>query len=251
MEGEVKISKKEGMGMNVQNTRRDEENKEALILSKPRVRKVLKGSRKRGALKDEDLTGLMDENNEFIVPRDESSLSHNPLVIELSEKFISPSNDVLFKYIFSNPKRKHILLALINSILEPHFKIVSLTILNPGIPPESQGDSTYVLDILCVTEEGDKIDIEMESGSYPSAVDKDVCYLCRMHGEQDAYRKRKKKQNHYDTISYSISISIFSQYSLFENTDIVTRYVFSDPKTHHILTEKVQFFTLECQKLQK
>ena len=60
-------------------------------------------------------------------------------------KYINPKNDIAFKKIFANDKKKNILIGFLNAVLEKN--IVDVTILNPFQAPKLKDLKDTTLDV--------------------------------------------------------------------------------------------------------
>ena len=163
----------------------------------------------------------------------------------------------MFKFIFANPRRKNLLISLINAVLKKEYEIVDIFVINGEITPEDYYGRKCMLDILCITKDKDLINLEMYSGYYATIMDKNLFYLARLHGEQDvsfavATEENKKQRDLYKNgIHSTIGISILATGTVSENTPYLSEYVMMEKTSSHIATEKFKLFTLELSKLAK
>jgi len=76
-------------------------------------------------------------------------------------KFINPFTDVGFKIIFGQEFSKPRLLDFLNALLVGERSITDLTFLDKEQPAVYDGDRSPIYDILCETDSGEKIIVEM------------------------------------------------------------------------------------------
>lgn len=99
-------------------------------------------------------------------------------------KFINPFTDVGFKRIFGQEISKPVLLAFLNSLLAGERRIVDLHYLDKEKIGLSDGDRSLIYDILCLTDSGEYIIVEMQNKSQPFFKNRSVYYLSRSIVEQ-------------------------------------------------------------------
>lgn len=99
-------------------------------------------------------------------------------------KFINPFTDVGFKRIFGQEVSKPVLLAFLNSLLEGERKIVDIQYLDKEKIGLSDGDRSLIYDVLCKTDTGEHIIVEMQNKSQPFFKNRCVYYVSRSIVEQ-------------------------------------------------------------------
>ena len=75
-------------------------------------------------------------------------------------KYINPKNDIAFKKIFANDKKKNILIGFLNAVLEKN--IVDVTILNPFQAPKLKDLKDTTLDVKAKDKNGEEFIVEMQ-----------------------------------------------------------------------------------------
>ncbi len=77
---------------------------------------------------------------------------------------LDPTNDILFKFIFGKEERKQITIAFLNDLLKKHLgrEIKDLSFDKTENNPNSKDDKLSRLDISCVLDGGEKVDVEMQ-----------------------------------------------------------------------------------------
>ena len=91
-------------------------------------------------------------------------------------KFINPFTDVGFKIIFGQEFSKPRLLDFLNALLEGERSITDLTFLDKEQPAFYDGDKSPIYDILCETDSGEKIIVEMQNREHPNFKERMLYY---------------------------------------------------------------------------
>ena len=91
-------------------------------------------------------------------------------------KFINPFTDVGFKIIFGQEFSKPRLLDFLNTLLEGERVITDLKFLDKEQPAIYDGDRSPIYDILCETDNGEKIIVEMQNREHPNFKERMVYY---------------------------------------------------------------------------
>ena len=78
--------------------------------------------------------------------------------------FLNPTNDLAFKRIFGNAKKKNILISFLNSILhlDGEKTVTDVTLLNPSQVPHIAGAKETILDVRCHDQSGAEYIVEMQ-----------------------------------------------------------------------------------------
>lgn len=91
-------------------------------------------------------------------------------------KFINPFTDVGFKRIFGQEFSKPMLLDFLNSLLRGERCITALTLHDKEQPGHYDGDRSIIYDILCETDTGEKIIVEMQNREQPNFKERTLYY---------------------------------------------------------------------------
>jgi len=91
-------------------------------------------------------------------------------------KFINPFTDVGFKIIFGEEFSKPRLLDFLNALLEGERAITDLAFLDKEQQAMFDGDRSPIYDILCETESGEKIIVEMQNREHPNFKERMLYY---------------------------------------------------------------------------
>lgn len=99
-------------------------------------------------------------------------------------RFINPFTDVGFKIIFGQEVSKPMLLHFLNSLLEGERVITDITFLDKEQPAQYRDDRSLIYDILCQTDTGEKIIVEMQNRAQPNFIDRCLYYYAQAVSRQ-------------------------------------------------------------------
>ena len=91
-------------------------------------------------------------------------------------KFINPFTDVGFKIIFGQEFSKPRLLDFLNALLVGERTITDLKFLDKEQPAIYDGDRSPIYGILCETDSGEKIIVEMQNREHPNFKERMLYY---------------------------------------------------------------------------
>lgn len=80
---------------------------------------------------------------------------------------IDPTADYAFKLLFGTEENKDLLLHFLNGILEPEVPIVELTLVNPFVPSQFDGDDLTVVDVRARDARGHVFAVEIQNHVRP------------------------------------------------------------------------------------
>ncbi len=155
-------------------------------------------------------------------------------------KFINPFTDVGFKRIFGQEVSKPVLIAFLNSLLEGERKITDLQYLDKEKIGLTDGNRSLIYDVLCKTESGEYIIVEMQNKSQPYFKNRSVFYTSRSIIEQG----EQGSDWEYDIKAvYLIALLNFRLEGLTD--DFRTDVALMDMKRHTLFTDKVRMIFLQ------
>lgn len=99
-------------------------------------------------------------------------------------KFINPFTDYGFKKIFGQEVSKPLLIDFLNALLEGEKEIRNLTFLNTESLPEVEDGRGAIYDILCTTDQGENIIVEMQYKEHINFKERALYYLSRAIASQ-------------------------------------------------------------------
>ena len=152
---------------------------------------------------------------------------------------LPPKNDLVFRLLFGDVGSKNILSGLLNSILDmPDDEFEILSIADPHLLPDYDGDKLGILDIKIKTRSGHYLNVEMQVNLVKGLESRIEFYNAKMLVEQ------MKSSDEYSTIKRSISILILnnimfpksnSYHHCFERYDIKNKVPFPGVTEIHTL----------------
>lgn len=150
----------------------------------------------------------------------------------LNENNYNPLNDVLFKFIFGKEERKGITIDFLNAILEKSLKskIKDLTFSNTEKSPENQHEKLTRLDVACVLDNGEQVDIEVQVKNNKDMAKRTLYYWSQLYltslpaGKQ--YKDMKKcitiNLVNFDFLPQKNPHSIYGVYNIENNHQLTT-----------------------------
>ena len=161
-------------------------------------------------------------------------------------KFVDVKNDVAFRKIFGNEKKKVILISFLNAILglDGQDRIKDVTLLNPFQLPRIRGEKASIIDVKAVDNKGATFIIEMQVAE-PEGLEKRILY----YTSKD-YAAQINSGDDYPLLSpvYFIGVLNFSHFS---GTNYFTKHLIIDEETGECTFKDIQFRFIELTKFKK
>ncbi|MCL2405924.1 MAG: Rpn family recombination-promoting nuclease/putative transposase [Defluviitaleaceae bacterium] len=157
--------------------------------------------------------------------------------------FLSPKSDIIFKLLFGDEKSIEILTDFLKAVLDiPESDYEDVTIVDPHLLRQHEGDKLGILDVKVKTKSKKIIDIEIQVKPKPNLEKRVVLYLSKMVAEQVG------AGIDYSKIQRAISI-IITDYTLKSNNNKYhNRFSLAD-ETGEQFTDILEVNTLELSKL--
>jgi predicted transposase/invertase (TIGR01784 family) len=153
--------------------------------------------------------------------------------------------DYAFKQLFGNEKNKDIMVVFLNAVLQRtgREKIRDISFLNIEAGGEYVDDKQSRLDLLVITNSGERINVEIQFTNKYDMIKRSIYYWAGI------YRSPLKKRMRYKDLSTVISINILN-FTLFKETDRfhTTFHLFEDEEKFK-LTDIMEFHYIEMEKL--
>ena len=148
--------------------------------------------------------------------------------------------DIMFTEIFNNPDNICILEEFISNYLDIPLNLVTgnLKILSRRLSKEERYDSRKEVDLL-LNYQGKKINIEMSNSASDGVINRNVVYLCKIHG-----RQLKTNDINYSKINDTIQI-MFNNFDT--DNDLKTTWYLRDD-AGNILTSKLRIDIINLVK---
>jgi predicted transposase/invertase (TIGR01784 family) len=151
---------------------------------------------------------------------------------------------LVFKLLFGDQRNIDLLTALLKSVLDiPENEYAEVTIIDPHLLPEYEGDKLGILDAKVKTASGKIIDIEIQIYQLPEIKERLVFYISKMVTEQIG------EGENYDSIKRVISIVITDFELVKGDNKYHHRFTLYDQKNCKEFTDLIELHTLELPKL--
>ena len=182
----------------------------------------------------------------------------NKMATELGITFIDLKKDYAFKWAFGTPGHEELLLLLVQGLLpEKHIKSAKLG------PQEQQSDredaQRGVFDIMCETDDGSSLTIEMQVCPQADFNDRMVFYSSfpiRNHVGMGAPKNNRKTKYKYIRYKlppiYTIGILNFELHGVNKSNRIIRHFsIREDEDENALFTDSIHYITVELPKFQK
>jgi len=160
------------------------------------------------------------------------------------EGFLSPKSDIVFKLLFGDERSIELLTDFLKSVLRlPADEYEEVTLIDPHLKREYDGDKLGILDVRVRTKAKKIIDIEIQLLPSPELRERVVYYSAKMVTEQVG------AGNDYSKVKRVISIIITDYPLIQDSTKYHHRFVLYDPETGIEFTDIIEVNTLELVKV--
>ena len=161
-------------------------------------------------------------------------------------KFVDVKNDIAFRKIFGNEKKKVILISFLNAVLDlqNQDRVKDVILLNPFQLPRIAGEKSSIIDVKATDEKGYTFIVEMQVAE-PAGFDKRVLYYtCKDYAGQinigDEYPKLRPV--------YFIGVLDFKYFS---GKKYLSTHLIIDEETGECVFKDMQFRFIELPKFKK
>lgn len=164
----------------------------------------------------------------------------------LDEYNYNPLNDVLFKFIFGKEERKQITIDFLNAVLNPSLghTIQDLQFSNTEMSPEHDHDKLTRLDVACVLDSGEQVDVEVQVANKKDMARRTLYYWSQM------YLMSLPAGKTYRNLKPCITINLVN-FSSLPQEDPHALYGIYNPTNKHQLTKDLAIHFLEIPKYAK
>ncbi len=161
-------------------------------------------------------------------------------------KFADLRNDVAFRKILGNKRKTHILISLLNAVLQLQGdqRIASIKIEDPNLFPRLAGEKSAIIDVRATEESGRQFVIEMQV-TEPRGFDKRVQY----YASRD-YSMQINKGQDYSKLKPTVFIGILD-FNYFKGHDYLSYHSLLDEKTYESKLKDLRFAFIELKKFKK
>ena len=164
----------------------------------------------------------------------------------LDEYNYNPLNDVLFKFIFGKEERKQITIDFLNAVLNPSLghTIQDLQFSNTEMSPEHDHDKLTRLDVACVLDSGEQVDVEVQVANEKNMARRTLYYWSQM------YLMSLPAGKTYRNLKPCITINLVN-FSFLPQEEPHALYGIYNPTNKHQLTKDLAIHFLEIPKYAK
>ena len=160
--------------------------------------------------------------------------------------FINPFTDVGFKRIFGQEFSKPLLLDFLNNLLVGERKIENITFLDKEMPRDIEGERSIIYDVLCETETGEKIIVEMQNQRQPFFKQRSIFYA----SEAISRQARKGREWRFDI--KAVYLIAFLNFTLEDiGTTFRTDVALLDMRTKEVFSDKIRLIYLQLPYFNK
>lgn len=166
-------------------------------------------------------------------------MTNNP-----QEELLDRTIDFVFKRLFASQEHSPALLDLLNAVFGAFNQplITALTVLNPSLDPDHDGDKTAILDIRAVTRDGQSINVEMQMVDSGHFIHRMLYYWSELYGET------LHAGQDYAELRRTITVN-FLNFNLFSRDRMISLNQLQDNQDHQVLTDLLQIYLIELPKL--
>ena len=154
-------------------------------------------------------------------------------------RFINPFTDVGFKIVFGQEISKPLLLDFLNTLLEGEEHIVDLSLSDKEQLPDYEDDRTLIYDVLCTTEDGSKIIVEMQNKKQGYFKKRSLYYVARAISRQGESGKTWR----YDI--KAVYFVAFMNFTLPDLPDFRTDVMLMDVKHKNVFSKDIRMTFLQ------
>ena len=154
--------------------------------------------------------------------------------------FINPFTDIGFKRIFGQEFSKPLLLDFLNNLLVGERKIKNIIFLDKELPKDIADERSIIYDVLCETETGEKIIVEMQNQRQPFFKQRSIFYA----SEAISRQARKGKDWRFDI--KAVYLVAFLNFTLDDiGTTFRTDVALFDIRSKEIFSDKIRLIYLQ------
>ena len=158
-------------------------------------------------------------------------------------QFADITNDISFRKIFGNEKKKAPLISFLNAALELEgdSRVVNVTLANPNLFPRIAGEKASILDVRATDQAGRKFVVEMQVAE-KNGFDKRVQYYVARD-----YSLQINRGEDYPLLNPAYFIGILD-FPLSQSEHYHTRHLILDKATNEHLLKDIEFSFIELPK---
>ena len=163
---------------------------------------------------------------------------------------LTPRSDTIFKAIFGDQRNINILARFLRAVFEQSpmkIEFSKLEIANTSLIADNKDERNSAVDVLAITDKGEKIDVEIQINDYHDIEKRTVFYASRMTTNQ--VTKQVKLEERYRNIKAVIVIAILDFTLIDDDNEYFHGNILKDMLRDRIYTDVEQIYTLELPKI--
>lgn len=166
--------------------------------------------------------------------------------MHLEFKYADLLDDIAFKLVFGQESTKNVMIEFLNQVISGK-KIVDVNFTDKEVHPDFLDKKTSIYDLLCTTDDGSKIIVELQKRKQDSYAERMLYYS--MH---QILKQVEAGKSSFDFCPiYVISILDFTMDQNVDNSVVKTVYRLQDVKTGSLLTDRLTYIFIELPKFNK
>ena len=165
---------------------------------------------------------------------------------DIDRKQYNYMNDLLFKFVFGKEERKEITIDFLNAALERsgEDEIKDITFKNTELSAQALKDKSVRLDVFCITQRGEKVDVEVQLSNQYNMEKRTLFYWALM------YIDGHKQGEDYAKLKPAITINLLN-FTIFENAPVHSMYAVYNEDMKQRLNNDLELHFFEINKFQK
>lgn len=163
---------------------------------------------------------------------------------------LTPRSDTIFKAIFGDQRNVNILARFLRAVFEQSpmkIEFSELKIADTNLIADNKDERNSAVDVLAITDKGEKIDIEIQINDLDDIQKRTVFYASRMTTSQ--VTKQVKLKERYKNIKTVIVIAILDFKIRLDDDKYFHGNILKDMIDNKIYTDVEQIYTLELPKI--
>ena len=170
-------------------------------------------------------------------------MSHPWGAVTHSRKTLDPKLDIVFWMLLAREGNRALLLLVLNAVLQPVVPIASVTVVGSEPEKAAVDDKGVVLDLRVQLENGEQIDIEMQTRGHPALHERILYYWARLYAGQ------LRRGADYTGLRRSVVI-LFADFSLSADERFHSTFRVQEQHTGKPLTDQLEIHFVELPKLE-
>lgn len=155
---------------------------------------------------------------------------------------LDPKLDVVFSFLFGAERNRHLLTALLDSVLQPAAPIAAVDLLPSRPDVEDVDEKSVFLDLRIRLESGEQVDVEMQTRRHPALRERVLFYWARLYTSQLHHRRR------YPSLQRCIVILI-ADFTELDGPEFHSVFQVLDRKCQRLFSPTLELHLLELPKL--